>query len=1831
MSKTECKKSQESALRLFTRCRNNLIKSIKLEECFDLVQRKFDDLTQKYTNVQLKHEEYILSIEEETDFNQYECDMWMDAVDETFSETERIAHDYLTRKGSVKKEKDQQISEVNCQGEESKKYSNLREFEKTELFNEIRKVNKLLENNEFDADIFQGLLKDSQKDLKTQMERCKNAQAQFLSVIDSEQVKSELLWTNDIHDAYTDITAKLLSKTRKSKEDVSNLQRKTYGLKLQPMPLPKFDGDIREYPRFRKDFQGQVVPSISESQQSYVLKSCLSGVPLDIVKNVDDNIDEMWFRLDDKYGEPTRVIDSIMREIKKLKPGRDGETMKFILFVDTVERAFRDLESLGLEREVSNASTVSMIEDKLSPEIKLKWAEFLKQSKNQQLNKFPLLLKFLLERKSILEYVNADIRSSNETRSGSVAYANANTSDRKPKTSCWLCNVTSHTVDKCEEFLSKDIMERCQLVKDNNACCSYLKVNHSSIFFYNRRKCTENGCEMSHHILLHEPHEAGQAHHAKNESGGCLLQLMNVDINNGEKATLLWDGGATISLITFRKALELGLKGKEVDLSVTKIGGTKQMIKSYKYEVGIKAKDGKFVDFILYGIDKISTPLRNVNLDEVIKLFPDAKNNELQRPVGEIDILIGFEYAGFHPTRKQSNGHLLLLENMFGNCLGGSHPLLSEKTRKIIQHAVVNHVKIAAIEDFFDIERLGVECTPKCGNCRCGECPIGGKEYTIKEERELKLIEEGLRRMHNHWVATYPWIRDPKSIQNNRNVAFAMLKSTEKRLLRDKTHAQRYTEQIHDMLNRKVAIKLTDEVLKSYSGPVHYISHHEVLKEDSSSTPCRIVFNSSAKFNGVSLNDFWAKGPDVMNNMLGILLRFREGCVALAGDIKKMYHSVHLSELDQHTHRFLWRELDEQRAPETYAMTRVCFGDKPAGAIATVALRLTALENKEKSPRAVDMIVHNTYVDDMLDSFNETSSTIETVISAEEILKTGGFEVKKWTSNIALDEVSSVSSQSTALLIENDISKVLGMSWNPQLDRFIFKVSLNFAPKRRKVKLGPDLTRSQLQDLPLKAITKRSVLSQICGIYDPLGLLTPFTVRAKIMMQNLWKNDMKGLSWDDTLPESVAIEWIHFFQEMFDVEKLSFKRCFRPKEAVGKPMLIIFSDASKSAYGTCAYIRWERVEDKACASLMAAKGKVAPIKIITLPRLELCGAILAKRLYVFIKKECRFEFSKIVFVVDSEIVQSMTQKDSYGFKTFASTRIGEIQESTSKDWWAWTTSENNISDWMTRPKKPEDLDENSTWQLGPAWLQLPEKEWPITFKASNVTVPDEIKLTFAGLIARNEASAIDINRFSKFKRLINVTARVLSVFNSYKGLSLYNIGLDLTLEGLREAELYWINEAQSIFQEIDLKKRFARLGAKRRSDGIIIVNGRLENWMKSSYNTEEIVLLPADHRLSRLYVELIHNETHLGIAAICCKVRLKFWIVNLEKLVRSVRFSCVLCKKQNKQRIEQIMAPLPNARLNPAPVWSQISLDLFGPFVTKGEVNKRSRGKAYGVIITCLLTRAVHIDGVPDYSTDTFLQALRRFMSLRGSPQEIYSDPGSQLQGANNVYNSMIASLEKGKLEEFGLDRGFKWNFSPADAPWHNGCSESLIRACKKSIHNAIGDQVLTMIELLTVFYECANLVNERPIGKTNLDISDGAYLCPNDMLLGRATSKIPSGPYDMEKNLTKRLEFIQGVIQAFWIKWNRFYFPSLIVRPKWHVESRNLHKDDIVLIQDSNAVRGNWKMGRVTEAIPGADGKVRDVKVQYKNTESVITIDRPVQRLVLLLPYDEQSAGNVS
>ena len=152
-------------------------------------------------------------------------------------------------------------------------------------------------------------------------------------------------------------------------------------------------------------------------------------------------------------------------------------------------------------------------------------------------------------------------------------------------------------------------------------------------------------------------------------------------------------------------------------------------------------------------------PIPAVNIKGISKLFKDVYEDELIRPTGEVDTLIGYEYADFHPLKEQSSGHLLLLRNRFGRCVGGKHPVLEGINEKpLIGTIHAHHVKMARIEDFYNMENLGIQCTPRCGGCKCGKCSLGSNAYTIKEEKELALIEKHLSHdaKQKFWTAEYP-------------------------------------------------------------------------------------------------------------------------------------------------------------------------------------------------------------------------------------------------------------------------------------------------------------------------------------------------------------------------------------------------------------------------------------------------------------------------------------------------------------------------------------------------------------------------------------------------------------------------------------------------------------------------------------------------------------------------------------------------------------------------------------------------------------------------------------------------------------------------------------------------------------------------------------------------------------------------------------------------------------------------------------------------------------------------------------------------------------------
>ena len=250
------------------------------------------------------------------------------------------------------------------------------------------------------------------------------------------------------------------------------------------------------------------------------------------------------------------------------------------------------------------------------------------------------------------------------------------------------------------------------------------------------------------------------------------------------------------------------------------------------------------------------------------------------------------------------------------------------------------------------------------------------------------------------------------------------------------------------------------------------------------------------------------------------------------------------------------------------------------------------------------------------------------------------------------------------------------------------------------------------------------ILSQINGLFDPVGFLTPFTVRSKILMRSLWCGDCAGLGWDDPIPQRNRDEWKAFFNELFDIQNITFPRCLRPKDAVEEnPTLIIFCDGSEVAYGACAYVRWKLKSGLFKSNLVCAKSRVAPAKTISIVRLELNGAVMAKRLKVFIENEMRLTFQRTYFLTDSQVVLAMLQKVSYGFQTFSAVRIGEIQQSTQIKDWFWVDSRHNIADWISRGKRPQELQENGEWQHGPQFLVNDEKEWPIKQEVNLIEIP----------------------------------------------------------------------------------------------------------------------------------------------------------------------------------------------------------------------------------------------------------------------------------------------------------------------------------------------------------------------------------------------------------------------------------------------------------------------------------------------------------------------------
>ena len=277
----------------------------------------------------------------------------------------------------------------------------------------------------------------------------------------------------------------------------------------------------------------------------------------------------------------------------------------------------------------------------------------------------------------------------------------------------------------------------------------------------------------------------------------------------------------------------------------------------------------------------------------------------------------------------------------------------------------------------------------------------------------------------------------------------------------------------------------------------------------------------------------------------------------------------------------------------------------------------------------------------------------------------------------------------------------------------------------------------------------------------------------------------------------------------------------------------------------------------------------------------------------------------------------MISKSSYGFNTFAANRIGEIQQDIDPSEWFWTAGRLNIADWLTRGKSPGELGQSTTWQTGPAFLQLPVDDWPISCETNIENLPErysKVALAAESKEVGTLANRIDISRFSKIRMLINTTARILNLYKRYKNqndaMRKRKTG-ELTVSDLENAEKFWILEAQSVIRSAVKEGKLLRLCLRYRN-GIIVVGGRAERWMQATWNKQEFILLPHNHRLSHWIAESEHaKDGHLGVSSTVAKIRSRFWIINVRKIVKSICNKCIKCRKKFKMLCSQAIKDLP--------------------------------------------------------------------------------------------------------------------------------------------------------------------------------------------------------------------------------------------------------------------------------------------------------------------------------
>ncbi len=1414
---------------------------------------------------------------------------------------------------------------------------------------------------------------------------------------------------------------------------------------------------------------------------------------------------------------------------------------------------------------------------------------------------------------------NRQQKSSSRPQNASVSLTSVGKKARPP---CTICGTDPHPLGRCPKFLEMTPAERRKILSDEFRCFRCFQRGHNLSACRLNYTCVR--CGGKHHSLLHDDSAAEQQvmfaaddiddDEAAGETLNYGFMSRSVTYSGDKRVSLrtiaVWiencttgrgtminalldDGCNSPALISKSVAQALGLAGPTATVKTQGVGG---VLAEYNTTI-VRLKISNPSDMISRTI--LAQVLENpagsyqpVNWATHKNNYPHIKDLPIPAPapVDGVDLLLGNQTAYLLASMQEVVGkshepiarRTPLGWTVVGPTRPDFFPYTGLKRIPVFLHAARSATWSPSAESAPTVVLRSTTPTDKqlvhlVQKMLEVEDPGETEMLSPAEEYIIHKLRTSLSLSNGQYEVACTWkpgdTRPPYNYTQAHNRLLSLEKSKHfKNPLMKKAYAAAIDDWKQNDFVRPVP--LTQEHVK------YLIPHFPVFK-DSDTTPVRPVMDCK-----VALNNHLLAGPNFLNEVPDVLLRFRSGLFSLSGDIKQMFLRIRLRKEDRPYHTFLWRA-DPTHKIQAFQFQVHVFGNTGSPCVAVFVVREHAMKFQHQFPSAVESLRYSSLVDDVLDSVDTIEQARQTLTDIRELLSKAGMTFAKIHSN----STEVLRSQPPHTLSKGIVDltaacqwdvaqsnlKTLGIRYDPSTDTFSFSMDIDFPSHW----------------------TKRKILKVFPRLFDPLGLLLPFTITARIYFSTLAKGDLK---WDETIHPTPV--WFTWLEHLRDLHLCTFQRCVKVR-AGGTFALHIFCDASDKAFAAAAYLVQEQDGQVLSSRLVMARAHVAPAKPTTIPRMELLAAELATKVRRRALKALKMPISKIFHWTDSITVLYWINSDDKRMQKYVHSRIQKIRQNTLITEWKHVPTKLNPADLATRGVSPRQLASSTIWNTGPPFLftrKYPPapKLIPTSDILTEMKKEEQVFTPLLHFVFTAVETKTYFPQLSNWKRLLAVVRRLLQWR--------YNVTLPLPFQVVENALLRLVQ--QDIRRDIaahGLKGAAKQWGVTRLTlfvdeNGLIRGHGRLAAASVLPRDIREPIIFPKNH--PALKALLLHYHEHKlshtgGVTYALSAFLSRFWTPRARAVTFNTIQNCIPCRRRLSRAKPQAEAPLPLFRLplreEPAQVFRTTAIDCAGPFKVK---RARTYEQHYLLLLTCPITRAVRLEWLSDLTTDAFLLALERVRSKGVHPHFIVSDNGSNFQGAKNILAVLLQNLDLPLLHEKWPT--IQWRFNPPYASHYGGVFERLIGAAKASLYHALPSHFsLTLEQLITAFAQVEMVLNQRPLTYVADQETELAPLTPNSFLHGAATVPFvfPPDHADIIPTWAGRWKKSLEIQAAFWRRFQQEVLPHLRLNNKLLLSSRDFKEGDVVCFLHPTSAK-KWPLARISRTFPGKDGRVRTLQL---------------------------------